>query len=231
MTTAGAFDGYASNYSQTVNLSVRFVGKDVEFFARTKARLLLGTAERLPCPLSEVRALDVGCGTGLTDSLLLPRVGSLDGVDVSAEMVVQAGSRNPSATYQVYDGGALPYENASFNLVFAACVLHHVAPSRWDQFLAELWRVTAVEGVTVVIEHNPLNPLTRRAVRGCPFDGDAVLVPPRRVRECFRQLGAPTLECRFMTFLPVDTAWARQVEDHLGWLPAGAQFAVKAFRQ
>jgi ubiquinone/menaquinone biosynthesis C-methylase UbiE len=224
------FDVYAKGYADTVNASVRFVGKDVEFFARSKARGLLRTVRQLKRPLEEVRALDVGCGTGITDSLLLPHLGSLDGVDVSTEMVDQAASRNPRGSYRVYDGIRLPFASRSFQLVFAACVLHHVAPKAWDLFLAELRRVTASPGATVVIEHNPLNPLTRRAVRACPFDEDAILAWPRQVTSAFRRMGVQTLDRRFVTFFPVDRPLARWVEGRIGWLPAGGQYVVTAFR-
>jgi SAM-dependent methyltransferase len=213
-----------------VNSSVAFGGKDVEFFARLKVAGLLRTAGRLGCPVKEIRALDVGCGTGIADSLLCPKVASLHGVDVSPEMVAQAAACNPDGVYQVYDGVRLPFPDRSFNLVFAACVLHHVPPSQWDGFLAELWRVTAGPGAAVVIEHNPFNPLTRKAVRACPFDEYAVLARPRRVGEAFRRAGVGRPQRRFVTFFPFDQPALSRAEGALWWLPAGAQYTVTAFR-
>ena len=43
-------------------------------------------------------------------------------------------------------------------------------------FVADMVRVTRPGGLVCVIEHNPLNPLTRLAVNRCPFDADAVLL-------------------------------------------------------
>src|SRR5262245_45100360 len=117
--TETTFDAYAGVYADTVNESVAFGGKTVEFFARLKVQGLWRTAGRLGWPVQEIRALDVGCGTGIADSLLLPRVASLDGVDVSPEMVAQAAVRNPDGAYQVYDGVGLPFPDQSFDLVFA----------------------------------------------------------------------------------------------------------------
>jgi ubiquinone/menaquinone biosynthesis C-methylase UbiE len=227
--TETTFDAYAGVYADTVNASVGFGGKTVEFFARLKVRALLRTAARLGCPLEEVRALDVGSGTGIADSMLIPAVATLDGVDVSMEMVAQAAGRNPSATYQVYDGVRLPFEDRSFHLVFASCVLHHVPPHQWDSFIAELWRVTGSPGAAVVIEHNPFNPLTRKAVRACPFDEDAVLARPRRVGQGFRRAGVERPERKFVTFFPFDQPALARLEDALWWLPAGAQYMVTAF--
>jgi SAM-dependent methyltransferase len=228
--TDATFDAYAEVYADVVNAAVAPVGKTVDFFARMKVRRLLRIAGRINHSIDQIRALDVGCGTGLTDSFLLPQLGSLDGVDVSPEMVRQAESLNLTASYQVYDGERLPFPDRAFDLVFAACVLHHVPPVHWDRFVAELWRVTARPGAAVVIEHNPLNPLTRRSVRACPFDEDAVLASPRRVQRAFRNLGVSRLERQFMTFLPIEGHAVDRVEDAIWWLPAGAQYTVTAFR-
>jgi SAM-dependent methyltransferase len=228
--TGTTFDAYAGVYADTVNSSVAFGGKSVEFFARVKVRALLQTAGRLGCPIEQLRALDVGCGTGIADSVLIPAVAALEGVDVSAEMVTRAAARNPTARYQVYDGVRLPFADRSFHLVFAACVLHHVPPVQWDGFIAELWRVTASPGAAVVIEHNPFNPLTRKAVRACPFDEDAVLAPPRRVGQAFRRAGVGRSERKFVTFFPFDQSAISRVEDALWWFPAGAQYTVTAMR-
>jgi SAM-dependent methyltransferase len=229
VSTAG-FDAYASRYSETVNSSVRFAGGDVEFFARSKAVHLLRMARRLRCPAFELQVLDVGCGTGLTDRELLPHVKSLTGVDVSTEMVDQAGRKNLEASYSTYDGRRLPFEDGQFDLVFAACVVHHVDPAEWGNLLSELWRVTAAGGAAVVIEHNPLNPFTRRAVRACPFDEDAVLARRAHLCRLFSSLHVDELVSRFITFFPVDNAIARRAELALGWLPLGAQYMVAALK-
>jgi SAM-dependent methyltransferase len=221
------FDAYASQYSATVNTSVKFAGRDVEFYARSKAAHLLRLGRRLG-PVDELDVLDVGCGTGLTDRHLLPHVNRLTGVDVSSEMVDQARRKNPTASYLTYDGRRLPFGDAEFDLVFAACVVHHVDPAGWINFVSELWRVTAPGGAATVIEHNPLNPLTRRSVRACPFDEDAVLARRRRVCQLFRSVQVDDLRWRFVTFLPVDNAVARSAERVLGWLPLGAQYMVTA---
>ncbi len=229
-TTETTFDVYADFYAETVNESVKFGGQDVEFYARAKVAALNRINGRLGRPARDIRALDVGCGAGLTDELLLPHVATLDGVDVSVEMVTRAAERNPKGTYQVYDGDRLPFDDGQFELTFAACVLHHVPPGNWPAFLRELWRVTARSGAAVVIEHNPINPMTRRAVRACPFDADAVLARPGPIARTFRDMGAKLVERRYVTFFPVDLLVTRNAERALGWLPLGAQYIITAFR-
>jgi hypothetical protein len=45
-----------------------------------------------------------------------------------------------------------------------------------DVVIAEMARVTRPGGMVAIIEHNPLNPVTRHIVSRCPFDRDAVLL-------------------------------------------------------
>ena len=120
------FDAHARSYAEDVSGSVAFSGKDVEFFTRRKAHHLVDLARRhLGDPLA-LRVLDVGCGIGMTDALLASSFGQLHGIDVAADAVAQAAERNPTVSYATYDGGRLPYEDASFDLAFTVCVLHHV---------------------------------------------------------------------------------------------------------
>ena len=55
----------------------------------------------------------------------------------------------------------LPLEEGSSDLTFAACVFHHIEPNAHRLWLRELLRVTSGDGVFVLFEHNPYNPLTR----------------------------------------------------------------------
>ena len=73
--------------------------------------------------------------------------------------------------------------SGSFDVVFAMCVWHHIPPNQWTNFISELSRVLSQEGLLLVYEHNPLNPLTRRVVSRCAFDKDAVLLSLPRPRE------------------------------------------------
>jgi SAM-dependent methyltransferase len=222
------FDTYAAGYRETVERSTSFSGRDLDFFTAVKVRLLLELVSRRVGRPSACALLDVGCGTGATDALLLPHVGSLDGVDVSEEMVSLAGCRNPSGRYRAYDGHRLPFEDGSFDVVFAICVLHHVPPEEWDSLVAEMLRATRAGGLACVFEHNPFNPLTRRAVGTCDFDRDAVLLPMRRTVATFARAGAVIEDRRYFLFTPFESRPAALCERLLRRLPMGGQYLVAA---
>lgn len=181
--------------------------------------------------LSRVRGsaevcLDIGCGVGVSHPLLLPHVGSLFGVDVSAEAIEVARSANEGVTYSVQEVGRLPFDECNFDLCSTTCVMHHVPPNEWPSFVAEAWRVTKPGGLFAVYEHNPINPMTRWAVWRCPFDHDAVLLRAGRVIELLKNQGFEIVTKRYLFFMPFDRPWARRFDRLLRWLPLGAQYVV-----
>lgn len=220
------FDQVGADYAEIVDQSTALLGRDLDFYTRVKVYQLRVIAKALRRPLTGCSVLDVGCGIGVTDELLMPYVGKLTGVDVSSAMVNEAKQRNPAASYSIYGGTRLPFNDDAFDLAFAICVLHHVDPWQWDAFLAEMVRVVRPGGLAIVIEHNPRNPLTRRAVDRCPFDEDAVLVRPNRIRRGFQDAGGRRSHRRYILFAPFGGDRVRRVERAMGWCPVGAQHAV-----
>ena len=220
------FDDYAAGYRLAVERSTSFSGKGLHFFTTVKVRLLLELISRHVGRPAGCALLDVGCGTGVTDELLLPHVEGLVGVDTSEEMVAQAGLRNPAGRYRAYDGYRLPFDNGTFDVVFAICVFHHVPPEGWDGLVAEMLRVTRDGGLACVFEHNPFNPLTRRAVSNCDFDTDAVLLTMRRTARAFIRAAATIQDRRYFLFAPFQGRPAACGERLLRRVPLGGQYVV-----
>lgn len=223
------FDDYRDTYRQEVERSISFIGKGLDFFTEVKAEALLELARSRLGPPEALRALDIGCGTGETDALL-GDFGNLQGVDISEELVDEARTRNPGVTYTHYDGRTLPYEDGTFDLAFAICVIHHVPPARWAAFAGEMARVLRPGGIAAIVEHNPLNPLTRLAVARCEFDDDAVLLGRRRSEALLRAAGLDLTESRHILFFPWRLSALRRIERQLAPIPLGAQYLVAGCR-
>jgi 2-polyprenyl-3-methyl-5-hydroxy-6-metoxy-1,4-benzoquinol methylase len=98
--------------------------------------------------------LDVGCGEGfVTEAVVAAEPDArVTGVDLDADAVGAAKRRCPGAAFEVGDVLALPFADASFDLVLCCEVLEHVEdPSR---ALRELCRVSA-GFVLVSVPHEP----------------------------------------------------------------------------
>ena len=119
------FEHYKDKYSEEVERSIAFAGRNVEFFTEAKARHLLNITERHLGDLKNLSALDVGCGVGLTGPYLTSSFGSLHGVDITEGVIMKAAETNPLGHYQVYDSKELPFPDASFDVVF--CDMRHAS--------------------------------------------------------------------------------------------------------
>jgi SAM-dependent methyltransferase len=229
--TAEEFDRYAEGYREAVESSISFSGKDLDFFTRAKARVLLELTDREVGPPDELAFLDVGCGPGETDRFLRGRVRALAGADVAPAMLERARRSNPWVEYRAYsEGEPLPYDESSFDVCFAICVFHHVERGQRLPLLEEMIRVCRPGGMVALFEHNPFNPLTRKAIADCEFDRGAELLSRHEAAELLRRAGLADPAGRYVEFFTRDSGLFRAIEGRLGWLPLGAQYAVFAHR-
>jgi ubiquinone/menaquinone biosynthesis C-methylase UbiE len=94
------------------------------------------------------RVLDLGCGDGALSGVLADAAGastSFVGVDVAEAALRRARARHPQLTFVLVPiDGALPFEDGSFEVVWASEVIEHVADTaRW---LSEVRRVLVPHG-------------------------------------------------------------------------------------
>lgn len=111
-------------------------------------------------PVRPELVLDLGCGTGLYHPVLAPLVVKLVGVDSSPEMLNRARqlSDDLSLGTELVPGSAenLPFRDATFDLVIAYDVLHHVREIR--AVAEEVRRVLKPGGRFVAAETTMLFP-------------------------------------------------------------------------
>lgn len=221
---AEEFDRYKESYDDAVNRAIAFSGQKVESFTRAKAEdLVRMIASHFDCP-SKTNLLDVGCGIGNYHPFLIPVVGSVSGVDISSACIAKAQQRNPAASYSVYDGERLPYRDYQFDIAFCICVIHHVPPARWQKFADEMRRVTRPGGLIVVYEHNPRNPLTRKVVRDCEFDREAVLLTMAQMRDLLTKAGCSAVTTNSILTLPPIGGFIARLDGLFSNLPFGSQY-------
>lgn len=217
------FDQYASSYSEAHAASVRLSGEGPAYFAEHK----LGCLERLGIG-PEQRILDYGCGVGTLTRVLVRRYGDVSGYDPSARSLEVARREIPGASF--YEAEAAIPEQA-FDAVILSGVLHHVPRVERAALVSSAARKLRANGRMCVFEHNPHNPLTRRAVRECPFDDDAVLLAPRELRELLSAAGLASVRQDYVLFFPRALAALRPLEPRLRALPLGAQTLTVGVRR
>ena len=220
------FDAYAKTYVDEVNRSIAFMGLKVDFATRVKAGYLLDLLGQHFGDSRKVRLLDIGCGTGGSHPLIADKLAGLCATDVSAASVAEAAAKNAGIDYRAYDGVRLPYDDHQFDAAMTICVMHHVPPAQWPAFAAEMKRIVRPGGLALVFEHNPLNPLTRRAVSNCEFDADAVLLGQRRTRALLGDAGFSAIKSRSILSVPSFGPGSRALDFALGRFSLGAQYVA-----
>ena len=95
------------------------------------------------------RALDVGCGTGLSTAALCELAERVVGVDASAAMIAHA-PRRAGVAFVVADAERLPFGAGVFDLLTASQVLHWLER---EKFFAEARRVLRAGGGLVVYDN------------------------------------------------------------------------------
>jgi len=218
------FDDYAHTYSDDVNLAMKGTGVDLDFATSFKANTLIDLIEKHVGDASKVKCLDLGCGVGLYEYLLEGRVSSLCGVDISAKSIEQAKKNNPHATYELYDGVRLPYDDNEFDVVFIITVMHHIPVANWEATLKEAKRVIRPKGMCVIFEHNPYNPATRWIVSRCEFDEDAVLLSAKKSISLLNRAGFTELGKASILTIPFNQPFGKKIDTAFSKLPFGAQY-------
>ena len=106
---------------------------------------------------SEMRVLELGCGTGYFTRELARCGADIVAVDVSSELleIARADSPAENVRYEIQNACALIYPDACFDSVVGSSVLHHLDIK---EALTETYRVLKEGGTIYFTEPNMLNP-------------------------------------------------------------------------
>jgi SAM-dependent methyltransferase len=223
------FDKFADAYLDTCARNIRASGEAPDFFARYKVADVRAEVDRAAPGLEHLKILDFGSGVGTSIPAfraLFPNA-KMVCADVSRQSLNIAESRFPGAAeYVELHGNRLPFDDESFDLVFTACVFHHIDHAEQPVLVSELRRVLKRNGLCFIFEHNPWNPLTVRAVNTCPYDENARLVGGPKMRQLLSVAGFVSLRLVYRIFFPHFLAMLRPLERLMTKLPWGAQYYV-----
>lgn len=114
---------------------------------RLRERVLLERCGALAAELGRApRALDLGCGEGHFAALMRGEGAEVVGVEIAGEAVRRAQAAHPGLDVRLVSPAApLPFEDSSFDLVWAGEVIEHVADT--SSWLSEVRRVLRSGGM------------------------------------------------------------------------------------
>lgn len=209
------FDRYADEYERLHAANIAVTGESTDYFSEYKLRCLL----RLGAPKDEP-ILDFGAGIGNLTEQLVREFRKVTAYEPSEKSREIGARRVPEARPC---GNESEIEDGHYATAVLAGVLHHVPPAERLGLLSRLRAKLRPGGRVFVFEHNPLNPLTRRAVSTCEFDDDAILLWPWGIRPLLRSAGFVPERLDYIVFFPRPLAAFRPMEPYLRHVFLGAQ--------
>jgi ubiquinone/menaquinone biosynthesis C-methylase UbiE len=97
------------------------------------------------------RVADLGCGPGQIAAYIHARGATVEGLDLSPEMIAQATAAHPAIEFRVGDMFALPYADASLRRIVAFYAIVHTPTAELD--FREFHRVLAPHGLVGLAFH------------------------------------------------------------------------------
>ena len=194
-----SFDSYSKNYNALVNNAIRQTGYDADNLVSAKLHKL----RSLFPSLSEkpFRLLDFGCGVGNLYGQISEFFSTAiyTGVDPSKDSILKARSHyHGDANFQ--EDSCKEWETNEYDLIFSSGVFHHIPHVEHKVLIDKLSSLLKKGGILVIWEHNPLNPVTQKIVRDCPFDEDAVLVPSKNLKSLFIRVSLSNVQVIYTIF-------------------------------
>ncbi len=225
------FDRFAEEYRAIHAGNIRASGDSPEFFAEYKVLDIARRLKHARCVAHTILDFGAGVGNSVPHFTRYFPNAALTCADVSAKSLEIAQSRfSGLAEFRKIDESGLGEFRQRFDVIFSACVFHHIPHERHVGWLSRLLKVARPEALLAVFEHNPWNPLTVRAVNNCPFDINARLIDARKMRRAVAAAGWRNVESQYRIFFPGQLAALRGLERAMTWLPLGAQYVVYATR-
>lgn len=180
------FDHFSLKYRKIHDKNLKISGANSDYFCEYKIKEL-AKYEKVG---NKLKILDFGCGDGSSEVFFEKYFSNseMSGIDVSGISINIAKKKKiKNCEFAKFDGVKTPFNDNTFDIVFMACVLHHINQQYHQKIIDELLRVTRPKGRIYIFEHNPLNPLTRLIVKDCIFDKNAVLLMPSEIKKLFNK--------------------------------------------
>ena len=224
------FDTVADTYDDGLKELLGFWGGDTDRFAEYKIQL---TRSIIKDNIKSI--MDFGCGTGrslwyMKKYFDIPE-DALHGCDTSPKSIDVAKRVFPQAHFTVNsDIDSFKNNASSCDLIFLACVYHHIEPAYRKAWTDAMMEKLNHGGYIVVFEHNMSNPMTRNIVRKPEneLDHEEYMLSHNELKSLLTE-GYDDVRVfwdGYVLFSPIRFGWTTVFEKCLKWLPIGAQHCV-----
>lgn len=231
------FDDYANNYYFGCdNYLKRLLGSQPDDFLKIKINWLktFFKYNLVTNFESKINILDYGCGNGLFLKKIseLNLQAHLSGVEISEGMLDNAKTilsleKEIDLWLIPADEDKLPIHH--FEVIILSSVLHHIDPKHRPALFLKIEKLLTTNGLIIIFEHNPLNPLTKWVVKNTIIDKNAVLLKPQEIANYIHAThNLRFLAINYLMFFPprFNNPITRFFENRLKHVSYGAQYVA-----
>lgn len=228
------FNHYADDYNRLLKESTKMSGFEPTYFDEHKIKTIAADFNTIVKNLDgDLNILNFGCGIGKSEKFIIKYFSksNIVSVDVSEKSIETAKEDNKqfkNIEFISFDKIEDLKLNKKFDIIFVANVFHHIPEELHVLILKHLRTYLSTDGYLYVFEHNPLNPLTRKVFETCEFDVGCKMIKSSLFVSMCKEAGYNTINRNFVLFFPSSLSIFVGLEKFLKWLPAGAQYYIKA---
>lgn len=221
------FDNYANDYDKILSDDLKVYGEESGYFAEYKIKIVKNKINSYP-----EKILDFGTGIGRNIKYFKKYFpdSKITGCDISEKSIELARKNNPKSEFFLINEQNIKENFNNFDLIFTSCVFHHIEPSHRRKSIEYIYSMLRNSGVFFIFEHNPLNPVTRKIVKDCVWDADAILLPKKESLTLIEFSGLKVNQFRYTLFFPAFLKMFRFLENFMGFIPLGGQYYLIAVK-
>ena len=222
------FDQFAESYYKLHAENISKTGEKPDYFYEYKVADTASLCDELGVESKNI--LDFGSGIGNSIQWFrkyFPK-SKIICADVSKRSIELSIKRFPGNEeyLTLSESGNIPLCYGNVDVIFTACVFHHIPHEKHILILKEFKRILKYGGLLVIFEHNPFNPLTVSTVRDCAFDKKARLISASKLCQFANEAGWGKVKTRYRIFFPRILHQFRPFEKYLYHFCLGAQYCV-----
>lgn len=213
---------YTSDYHKIFSKNIELAGAESTLFAEHKAQIVQELVKKITH--SPTFILDFGCSDGLLTSFIQAMFtnAQVTGVDQSSEHIEVARMAYAPINFTVATT-TIPTIDATYDLVIASDVFHHIPKKKHAHYMQEIMRVLKPGGLCILFELNPLNLFTALNFNRNPLEKNAHMLNHWYVQKLLHTYGPVTTQFHYSS-----PHWLRRWEKYTTHVPFGALYTCMA---
>ncbi len=215
------FDRHAKTYQADLQSALAGIPMEKDFYLQKKIQMF---DEIFQTFAEDTNILDFGAGVG---SLIIPMAIKWPKLqffafDVSEKSLEEISQKQISNIQVIKNISQI----SQYDFIYSVNVFHHISPNDRQNEFHKLTMCLKPKGKILILEHNPINPLTRWVVSRCEFDRGVKLLSKHELIKLNERSSLKVQNHQFIVFFPFQNTLFDRLEKFLSWCPMGAQQIV-----